>query len=73
MSKNNLSLKIAEENNRKEKLEQGNVTKKEREIEFQDLYIGLFLNDRYKLVKRIGKGSFGLVYLVDDTKIDANK
>ena len=33
-------------------------------------YIGLLLNDRYKIKRKLGKGQFGLVYLVDDTKID---
>jgi serine/threonine protein kinase len=32
--------------------------------------MGLFLNDRYEVKRKLGKGAFGLVYLVDDTKID---
>ena len=44
------------------------ITKKSKE--FQDSYIGLLLNERYKVKRKLGKGSFGLVYLVDDTKID---
>ena len=44
--------------------------KKDKSKRFQDPYIDEILNDRYKVVKKIGKGSFGSVYLVDDTKID---
>ena len=42
---------------------------KEKANRFQDPYIGEILNDRYKVVKKIGYGAFGPVYLVDDTKI----
>lgn len=45
-------------------------TKKDKSKRFQDPYIGELLNYRYQVVKKIGKGSFGSVYLVDDTKID---
>ena len=43
---------------------------KERAKRFQDPNIGLFLNDRYEVKMKLSKGSFGLVYLVIDTKID---
>ena len=38
--------------------------------EIQEQYIGLLLSDRYKIKEKLGKGAFGAVYLVDDTKID---
>ena len=47
-----------------------NSIKKERSDDFKDPYIGLFLSDRYEVKKKLGKGAFGLVYLVDDTKIE---
>ena len=51
-------------------IEEIDVSSSERSKEFQDPYIGLFLNDRYEIKKKLGKGAFGTVYLVYDTKID---
>lgn len=34
-----------------------------------DPYIGKIYNDRYKVEKKLGKGAFGSVYLVNDIKI----
>ena len=45
-------------------------TKKDKSKRFQDPNIGLFLNERYEVKMKLSKGSFGLVYLVVDTKID---
>jgi hypothetical protein len=42
----------------------------ERAENFDDPYINLFLNDRYDVKIKLGRGTFGSVYLVDDTKID---
>ena len=36
----------------------------------KDSIIGLILSGRYQVVKKIGSGAFGLVYLVNDIKID---
>ena len=44
--------------------------RKDKSKRFQDPYIAEFLSDRYLVVRKIGKGFFGSVYLVDDTKID---
>ena len=44
--------------------------RKDKSKRFQDPYIGEILSDRYLVVEKIGKGSFGSVYLVDDTKIE---
>lgn len=35
-----------------------------------DPYFGKLINERFEVVKKLGKGSFGLVYLVDDKKIE---
>ena len=44
---------------------------KDKEKNLQDPYIGKIINERFEVVKKLGKGSFGLVYLVNDTKIDS--
>ncbi|MSP12649.1 MAG: zinc-ribbon domain-containing protein [Chloroflexi bacterium] len=37
------------------------------------LQIGIVLNKRYSIVKLLGQGNMGAVYLVDDLKLNANK
>lgn len=44
-----------------------------KESEIKDQYIDKLIIDRFKVVKKIDKGSFGYVYLVDDTKANENK
>ena len=36
----------------------------------KDPYIGETFKYRYEVVRKLGKGSFGLVYLVNDTSIE---
>ena len=43
--------------------------KTERAENFDDPYINLLLSDIYDVKIKLGKGAFGSVYLVDDTKI----
>ena len=38
--------------------------------EFKDPNIGLFLYDRYEVKRKLGEGTSGFVYLVNDTKTD---
>lgn len=36
-----------------------------------DLYIGKKFSNRYQIREKIGNGTFGAVYLVDDTNINS--
>ena len=38
--------------------------------DIEDLYIGKVFNDRYEVIKKLGRGTFGSVYLVNDKYID---
>ena len=46
---------------------------KANDEQIQDQYINKILNGRYKVLSNIGVGSYGLVYLVEDTKMEANR
>ena len=38
--------------------------------EVQDPYIGMLLNDRYKIIKKLGAGGMGAVYLAEHVMIE---
>jgi serine/threonine-protein kinase len=49
--------------------EESKPAPRERVLNFQQLEPGIVLNERYRVVERIGGGGFGTVYLVEDVVV----